>query len=423
MPESTATADPTPDAALRGVRVVDLTTVIFGPYATQTLADYGADVIKIETPDGDSTRFNGPAREKGMGSLFLGSNRNKRSVVLNLKQAAAREALLALTDTADVFIHNVRPQKLAGLGLSAEAMRARNPRLIFVGLHGFGDGGPYAGAPAYDDIVQGLSGAADLVQRQSGESRYFPTVAADKICGQMAVHAVIAALYQRERTGAGQVIEVPMFESMVSFLLVEHFYARHLSAQGDAQPARPEDLGYPRTLAPSRRPYRTADGHACVMPYTDENWRRFFEAIGQPGLATDPRFANITARTQNIAELLSLMAGILEKQSTAHWITLCEALDVPCAPVNRLEDLEQDSHLRAVGLFESVKDGAEGDYRFTRSPIKLGASVVPAAMPPRLGEHTAQVLGELGLAPELLKQLLPADSPVAQPPVQGSDGT
>jgi crotonobetainyl-CoA:carnitine CoA-transferase CaiB-like acyl-CoA transferase len=396
------------DAALRGIRIVDLTTVVFGPYATQTLADYGADVIKIEPPEGDGTRFNGPAHEAGMSSMFLGSNRNKRSVVLDLKQPAARAALLALCDTADVFIHNIRPQKLVKLGLSAATLRLRNPRLVFVALHGFGEGGPYAGAPAYDDTIQALSGAADLMRRQSGTPGYFPTVAADKVAGQMAVHAVLAALFQRERTGRGQAVEVPMFEAVTSFLLVEHFFSRHLEgAEGETEPATAEELGYPRSLAAWRRPYRTTDGYVCIMPYTDENWRRFFATVDRGDLLRDERFQTIAGRSLHVAELLTLVAGIVETRASSYWLSLCGELDIPCARLNGLEELESDPHLRAVDFFQSVPFGENTSLRFPRFPLRLSASRVEPKTPPRLGEHTAEVLSTLDLPPEVLSQLLP----------------
>lgn len=393
-------------AALAGITVIDLTTIVFGPYATQTLADYGADVVKIEAPGGDSTRHTGPSQEPGMASLFLGSNRNKRSVVLDLKHADGRAALLALVDRADVFIHNIRPQKLAGLGLSAAALRQRNPRLVYVGLHGFGEDGPYAGRPAYDDIVQSLSGAADLMRRQSGAPAYFPTITADKTSGQMAVHAVLAALFQRERTGRGQVIEVPMFEATTAFLLTEHLYARHLAERDQGQPGAEGDFGYPRTLAAWRRPYRTLDGHVCVMPYTDDNWRCFFEASDRPALAADPRFADIGMRTRYIAELYAIAGDIVATRSTDEWLALCERLQIPCAPVNRLEDLENDPHLRAVGLFADVTSDTGRHYRFVRNPVKLGDSHVAPAPAPRLGQHTAEVLGEAGLPGDLIGRIL-----------------
>lgn len=400
-------------APLEGVRVLDLTRLLPGPLATQHLADYGADVIKVEPPEGDNTRRIGPLREHGMASIFLGCNRNKRSVVLDLKTQAGREALLALTDTADVFIHNVRPQSLARMGLSADVMRARNPRLVFVGLHGFGERGTYAGMPAYDDIIQALSGAADLMMRQASEPGYFPTIAADKVCGLTGLHATLAALFQRERTGRGQVVEVPMLESMSHFLLVEHLYARHLQTGPDAPEVGPQHVGYPRSLARTRRPYKTADGHACVMPYTDENWRRFFPAIGKPHLATDPRFATLAQRTIHIEALLKEVTDVVAAQPTAYWQKLCAELDIPCAPINRLHDLEHDPHLLQVEFFFTLP-GADGEpYRFTRMPVRLSDNQVPPRRPPLLGEHTVEVLSGLPLSAEVRAAVLPSgDAPL-----------
>ncbi|APW39737.1 CoA transferase [Rhodoferax koreense] len=411
-----------PDAALRGVRIVDLTTVVFGPYATQTLADYGADVIKIETPAGDGTRFNGPAAQHGMSSMFLGSNRNKRSVVLDLKQPEGRQALHALCDTADVFVHNIRPQKLARLGLSAAALRARNPRLVFAALHGFGEGGPYAGKPAYDDTIQALSGAADLVRRQSGTPGYLPTVMADKVAAQMAVHAIMAALFQRERTGLGQEVEVPMFESVTAFLLVEHFFARQLQEGPAPDRATEQELGYPRSLAAWRRPYRAADGYVCIMPYTDENWHRFFTAVERPDLLADPRFLSHASRSRHVAELLACVGDIVTGRTTADWLALCKAMDIPCARLNRLDELEEDPHLRAVDFFQSLPLGADTQLRFPRFPLRLSASQVAPAAPPRLGEHTAEVLAGLGLPDCVLGPVLATAMAAATPPAAPAPG-
>lgn len=386
-------------SALAGVRVLDLTSVVFGPYASQILADYGADVIKIESPEGDSTRRTGPQQEDGLAAIFLAINRNKRSVVLDLKQAAAREALLALVDGADVLMHSMRPAKMARLGLDPDTLCARNPRLVYAGLYGFGEGGAYAGLPAYDDIVQGLSGVADITQRQGGTPRYLPTIAADKTCGLVAAHAILAALFQRERTGLGQRLEVPMFESMASYLLVEHLYGRHLQDT-------PGAAGYPRVLAPWRRPYQTADGHLCMMPYTDAHWRRFFTETGHADLAGDARFADISARTRHIETLYELVGGIVAGRDTAHWLALCQRLEIPAAPVNRLEDLEHDPHLRSVDFFVPLQSAAGKRYRFARNPVRLQRSQVAPAMPPRLGEHTRQVLRQAGLEPERVEALL-----------------
>lgn len=387
--------------ALGGVRILDLTSVVFGPYASQILADYGADVIKIEAPSGDSTRRTGPSQEPGLAAIFLGLNRNKRSIVLDLKQAAAREALLTMVDQADVLMHSMRPAKMAALGLDPDTLCARNPRLVYAGLYGFGAGGAYDGRPAYDDIIQGLSGFADLVDRQTGEPRYLPTVAADKTCGLVAAHAILAALFQRERTGAGQQLEVPMFESMASYALVEHYYGRHLSDE-------PGQAGYPRVLTAWRKPCRTADGHVCLMPYTDAHWRDFFIAADRRDLAEDARFADISARTRHIETLYELQAGIVARHDTAYWLALCERLEIPAAPVNRLQDLETDPHLRSVDFFVALESASGSHYRFPRNPVRLQHSHVPATMPPRLGEHTRDVLREAGLDEAHISALLEA---------------
>jgi crotonobetainyl-CoA:carnitine CoA-transferase CaiB-like acyl-CoA transferase len=384
---------------LAGIRVVDLTSVLFGPYAAQILGDYGADVIKVEAPEGDSTRRTGPGVEAGMSPVFLGANRNKRSAVLDLKQPAARQALLALVDTADVFMHSVRPQKLPALGLDAATLTARRPSLVYAGLHGFRADGPYGGQPAYDDIVQGLSGVADLMQRQTGEPRYLPTAAADKICGLVAAHAILAAIAGRERSGRGCVVEVPMFESMVAFNFVEHFYGRHFDPPTAG-------AGYPRVLAAWRRPYRTIDGHVCMMPYTDAHWRRFFDAVGRADLAADPRFATIDARTRHVEALYDTLSEIAAGRSTSEWIALCLALEIPAAPVSRLDALESDPHLRATGFFETLHDPAMGTLRFPGVPVAFDGAPPPVAMPPRLGEHTREVLAQAGLAPAAIDEMI-----------------
>ena len=376
---------------LDGVRVLDLSTVVLGPYASQVLADYGADVIKIETPEGDSTRRTGPTTEAGMGAIFMGVNRGKRSIVLDLKTASAREALLKLVDTADVLMHSIRPQKLAQIGLDPQALLARNPRLVYAGLHGFAEDGPYGGMPAYDDIIQGLSGSAALMERQTGTPQYFPTIAADKTCALVAAHAILAALFRRERTGQGGYVEVPMLESMVAFNLVEHFYGQHF----DPALAGP---GYPRVLNRWRRPYQTTDGFVCAMPYTDAHWRRFFIEAGQPALAADERYADITARTAHIESLYETAADIMRTRTTADWIATFNRLEIPASEMRRLEDLQQDPHLRQTGFFETIDDPAMGRLVFPGVPVKFDRSRPPVRMAPRLGEHTAEVLAELGLS-------------------------
>ncbi len=376
-------------AALTGIRVLDLSSVVFGPLASQVLADYGAEVIKIEPPAGDSTRHTGPAAEAGMAAMFMGVNRSKKSVVLDLKQAPARQALHALLATADVFMHSMRPHKLVPLGLDPQALRSRYPRLVYAGLHGFGEDGPYAGLPAYDDVIQGMSGLADLMERQTGEARYLPTIAADKTCALVAAHAVLAALLRRERSGEGCFVEVPMFETMVGFNLVEHLYGMHFS------PAL-SGAGYPRVMAPWRKPYRTLDGHVCMMPYTDAHWQRFFAAVGRPGLALDARFASQASRTENIAALLETVGAHVALHGTRHWLDTCRRLEIPAAPVVRMDALPADPHLRATDFFVQLDDPSMGTVHFARSPVRMDGASAPVAMPPRLGQHTAELLREAG---------------------------
>ncbi|MNO56366.1 E-cinnamoyl-CoA:R-phenyllactate CoA transferase [compost metagenome] len=389
-----------PGRPLHGIRVIDLSSVMFGPYASQYLGDFGADVIKVETPLGDSTRRTGASRVADMASTYLNLNRNKRSVVLDLKQAAGREALLRLLDGADVLMHNIRPQKLAARGLDAAALRERNPRLICASLNGFGEAGPYAGRPAYDDIIQGMSGMVDLVRRQTGESRYLPTAAADKIAGLVAAQAILAALLGRAQSGRGGYVEVPMFEVLSSFNLVEHLAGQSF------EPALGE-VGYSRILSRDRRPYPTRDGHLCVMPYTDQHWARFFAEVGRPELAADPRFSGMAARTRHIDELYALLAGYLVQRSTDEWVQALNRRDIPVARVNSLDDLLDDPHLDAVGFFQELPCGdGEGRVHLPGTGVRFDGSTGPFASPPQLGEHTREVLAEAGFVEEEIAHLL-----------------
>ena len=376
---------------LAGIRVLDLSSVILGPLATQIMGDMGADVIKIEAPEGDSTRRTGPARSGDMAALFLGVNRNKRSVVLDLKKQNARDALWRLIADADVFVHSIRPQKIARLGFDHPAVLAANPRIVYAGLHGYLSQGPYAGAPAYDDVIQGQSGSADLMARLVGEPRYMPTIMADKTCALVAAYAVMAALLHRERTGQGQFVEIPMFETMAAFNLTEHLYGLSFSPpEGTA--------GYPRVLAPWRRPYRTSDGHVCMLAYTDDQWRRFWEAVELPALTQDPRFSSLASRNDNIEELYRLAGECFAERSSTDWLKLLAGLDIPAAPITALDDLPKDPHLRAVGFFETAEHPTEGGIVMPGIPVRFTAS--PGAigrLQPKLGEHSAEVLAEAGL--------------------------
>ncbi len=376
---------------LAGVRVLDLTSVVLGPLATQILGDLGADVVKIENPAGDTTRQTGPARSAGMAALFMGLNRNKRSLVLDLKRPAARDALWRLVDGADVFVHSIRPQAVERLGFGPGEVRARNPRLVYAGVHGFGADGPLGGAPAYDDVIQGMSGSVDLMARLTGEPRYMPTVMADKTCGLVVAYAVAAALFERERSGRGQFVEIPMFETMVAFNLADHLYGETFEPpEGPA--------GYARVLAPSRRPYATRDGHVCVLIYTDAQWLRFWTEVGHPEHAEDPRFDTLASRAENIDEVYRLAASYVAGRSTDEWLETLDRLEIPCGRVAPLDGLFGDPHLDAVGFFSRADHPTEGAVRVPGVPVRFERT--PCAverLQPGLGEHSAEILREAGL--------------------------
>lgn len=385
---------------LAGFRVIDLSTVMFGPFSSRWLADHGADVIKVESPDGDSTRTTGTSRERGLAGSYLTINRNKRSVVLDLKQAAGREALLKLLEGADVFMHNIRPQKMRALGLDNEAVQARFPRLVCVSLTGFAEDGPYGGRPAYDDIIQGMCGLADLMYRQTGEMQYLPTVAADKISGLIGAQAILTALLARERTGRGQTVEVPMFESMVDFTLLEH-------RGGHAFVPPKGDIGYARVLARWRRPYPTLDGHVCLIPYTTAQWHRFFDEIGHPELKADPRFADMASRTANIEALLKVVAEGVSHRTTQAWLDACQRLDIPAGPVIPLDKLRDDAHLEAVGFYQVIADADnQGEGCMTGPGVRFNGQRPVLRKPSRLGQDTRQVLSEAGLRDDEIQALL-----------------
>ncbi|MFS2050207.1 CaiB/BaiF CoA transferase family protein [Variovorax sp. Varisp41] len=377
---------------LEGVRIVDMTSVLMGPYATQILGDLGADVIKIEPPGGDTVRGIGPARHAGMGGIFLHANRSKRSVVLDLKQPAGREALLRLAAEADVLIYNVRPQAMARLGLGHAEVAAVNPRILYVGVYGYGQDGPYAAKPAYDDLIQGAVAIPTLgVRAGAPVPRYVPSAMVDRIVGMSAANAVSAGLFHRERTGRGQAIDVPMFETMAQFVLGDH-----MGGQTFEPPLGP--AGYARLLNEQRRPYATRDGHLCVLIYNDKQWKTFFGLIGRAqAMEDDPRFSSIGARTEHIGELYQLVGEAMRTRTSAEWTALLEAADIPVMPMHTLESLMDDPHLAAVGFFETVEHPSEGHMRSMAIPTRWSGSPPSVSRhAPRLGEHSAEVLAEAG---------------------------
>ena len=378
---------------LAGVRVLDLTTVIMGPFATQILASLGAEVVKVESPEGDNMRHVGPMLNPGMGHIFLQANQGKRSLVLDLKQPEAREAVLRLAERSDVLISNVRPQALARLGLDAAAVQARNPRLIHVSCCGFDQDGPYAARPAYDDLIQGATGIPWLMQQYGAEAPcYAPVTLADRVTGLHAVYAVTAALYAREKMGVGQAVVVPMFEAMTQFVFGDHLAGlSYEPPQGDA--------GYARLLTAHRRPYRTRDGHLCVLIYNDKHWRSFFAAIGEPDrLAQDARFATHGARAANIDAVYAEVSRLMVERSTAEWQQLLDAADVPNMPMHSPQDLLDDPHHAATGFIRTVDHPSEGRLRSPGVPTRWSGTppALDATPAPRLGEHSEQVLREIG---------------------------
>jgi crotonobetainyl-CoA:carnitine CoA-transferase CaiB-like acyl-CoA transferase len=385
---------------LAGVRVLDLTTVVMGPFATQILGDFGADVIKVEPPDGDVIRQAWPFRNPGMGSIFLNTNRNKRSVVLDLKKPAALEAFLLLVKKSDVLVYNVRPQAMARLKLSYEEVRKANPKIIYVGCFGYSQRGPYAAKAAYDDMIQGASGIPWLLHKQgAAEPRYAPMIVADRSVGQQVASAVSAALYSREKTGKGQRVDVPMYEHLLQMILGDHLGGYTFEPpQGDP--------GYHRILAPDRRPYQTRDGWLCTLIYNDKQWKAFFDVIGKPEMLQSKEYATQEARSQNYGKAYAFIAEELKKRTTDQWLEALGRADIPVQKMNSLDDIVADPHLAAIGYLKTVEHPSEGRIKMLAVPSEWSESVPEYRRhAPRLGEHTREVLKEAGLPEEKIAEL------------------
>lgn len=368
---------------LAGVRVVDLTTIVMGPYASQMLADLGAEVTKVEAPGGDAMRHVGPKRNPGMGPNFLQLNRGKRSEQLDLKTPEGLARMLELLARADVFLHSLRPHTLAGLGLDYDRIRVAHPRLIHCGCFGYGQDGPYAERPAYDDLIQGACGIPDLVRRAGGgEPRYTPLNLADRTVGLYTAMAINAALYERERSGRGQAVEVPMFETMTQFVLGDHLW-------GMTHEPPLAGTGYVRLLSPQRRPFRTLDGHVCVLIYSDRQWRSFAQLVDDPDLLDrDERFADAESRTVHVDHVQGYVARHLATDTSAAWLARLQAADIPATPMNTLESLLEDPHLQASGFFARQRHPTEGMLRMPRVPARFSRTPAPEpGTAPRLGEH------------------------------------
>ena len=373
---------------LAGVRVVDLTAMVMGPYCTQIMADMGADVVKVEPPEGDITRNVAVGPTPGMNGVFMNVNRGKRSVVLDLRTDEGRAALRALVESADVFIHSMRGRAIAKLGFDYDSVAAINPRIVYTNCYGYSRRGPDADRPAYDDTIQAECGLPAVQKQLTGDATYVATIMADKVTGLTALYATMMALFHRERTGEGQEVEVSMFETMASFMLVEH--ANGAMFDPPLGPAI-----YPRTVAPNRRPYKTKDGYVAALIYNDKHWKAFIDAV-QPAWNI-PEFATLAMRAKQIDTVYGLVATTMLERTTDEWLTLLAELEIPASPINSLDDLFDSPQLNAVGMFETI-DTPQGKVRFPGVPTWFSRTPGKVAGPaPLLGADTEQVLGELGL--------------------------
>jgi crotonobetainyl-CoA:carnitine CoA-transferase CaiB-like acyl-CoA transferase len=376
---------------LEGIRVLEIATMIFGPVAGQYLGDMGAEVIKLEPPEGDLTRSIGPRRSPLMGAFFLNSNRSKRSIVVDLKRPEGREILERLVAQTDVVLHSLRTPAADRLGLNYEALARKNPKLIFCHLTGYDDRGLYGGRPAYDDIIQAASGLAMMQTVVGGQPRFIPTIIADKISGVHAAYAIVLALMHRLRTGQGQQVDVSMFETMTAFNMLEHQWGHVF------EPPQGE-MGYVPVATAARRPYRTRDGYLALLPYSDDHWRRFFALAGEPQIMDDPRFATFAARQKHFVEVWDEIERQVARKTGAEWLALLTDDDIPFSLVNKIDDLPKDPHLESIDFWQVVDHPGEGKLRLPRNPIGMSASPPEITrLPPRLGEHSAEILREAGV--------------------------
>lgn len=395
-----APSPPAPTGPLAGMRILDLTTVLLGPYATKILGDLGADVIKIETVEGESRRTSGPQRSKDMGQTFMVLNRAKRAIAINLKDPAGRDAFLRLAATADALVHNARVQAMVRLGLDYEAVRKVKPDIAYCYAVGFGSKGRYAGRPAYDDIIQGLTGLPTLLSGAAGKPIFVPINMADRICGVYLANATLAALLHRARTGQGQQVEVPMFEMMAEMVLSEHLWDNYFEP-----PTKTKN----RNRMFDRRPYKTRDGYICVMIGSDKMFFTFCDLVGKPEMKADVRFAQRAQRSVHAKDVYDMMEAALSTRTSAEWLEMLAHADIPASPVHTMESLLADPHLNDVDFFQFEEHPTEGKLRAMRMPMHFSSSPIMNRRPtPHVGEHTVEILRDAGLSAAEIDRLLEA---------------
>lgn len=395
-------------SALGGIRVLDMTSVLMGPYATQLLGNFGAEIIKIESPEGDVMRHAGEMRNPSMGHVFMHANRNKRSIVLDLKRPSARPVIEKLLRKSDVLVYNLRPRAMANLGLSYKAVSAIKPDIIYAGGLGFSSRGRRAERPAYDDMIQSMSGVPWLMEKAgSNGPRFMPGAFADRFVGLHLALGIMAAITHKQRTGQGQRVDVPMYESMISLVLGEHlggltFIPPH------------SDAGYRRTLSKERRPYPTSDGYIAVLVYTDRQWKNFFDVIGQPSkFVSDTRFHSAASRSTHVDAVYGFLQSVMSERTTDAWLDLLEKADIPAARVNSIAQILEDQHLKDIGFFQYLQHPTEGSMVGVASPFELSASPALAeGFAPTLGQHSEEILSQIGYTQEEISELFLAGTVV-----------
>ena len=377
---------------LEGIKVIDASSVLMVPYCTKLLADMGAEIIKIEAIDGDITRHIGPSVNKGMGAVFLNINRNKKSVCIDLKSSEGRLIMYKLIKVSDVFVSNIRKDSLAKIGLTHSHFKKINPKIITANAVGFSSKGSYSGLPAFDDTIQAISGMAAYQEVYSNQPSYTSGATADKVTGLMLGMSIISALFQREKKGVGTQLEVPMMETMVDFTLVEHLYGYNFI------PPKAPPI-YPRQSSPNRKPYKTLDGYIAVMPYSDEQWLRFFKLIKKENIFEDPKYSSAKSRNENVDQLYFIMSKELEKEKTEYWIKNLKHNDIPAMKVNFPEDIFEDRHLKETNFFKKSEHPTEGDLLYPSFPVEFDEERnVDTLHAPTLGENTKEILLDLGFS-------------------------